>query len=195
MTHVTCRLTAKNRNPTLGNRVWATFRPTFYPSTDFGTRKTRCGSYPHSRFVYLLIESCSFFYPRGLYYLKSQQVVNGANDDVHRARVSRLCPQVVLKICRNTKTNGHSNFAQGRVAATSPRAYCSIASAVWRQCAIPWFRGQRESPSTASGSVQPFLQGSSPVSTQLWPVYPACCNVSWLRCLVLFTENNDSLIN
>jgi len=32
MTHVTCRLTAKNRdqfqNPTLGNRVWATF--TFY---------------------------------------------------------------------------------------------------------------------------------------------------------------------
>jgi len=29
MTHVTCRLTAKNwdqlRNPTLGNRVWATF--------------------------------------------------------------------------------------------------------------------------------------------------------------------------
>ena len=32
MTHVTCRLTAKNRdqlrNPTLGNRVWATY--TFY---------------------------------------------------------------------------------------------------------------------------------------------------------------------
>ena len=31
MTHVTCRLTAKNRdklrNPTLGNRVWATFFP------------------------------------------------------------------------------------------------------------------------------------------------------------------------
>ena len=31
MTHVTCRLTAKNRdqlrNPTLGNRVWAAFRP------------------------------------------------------------------------------------------------------------------------------------------------------------------------
>jgi len=29
MTHITCRLTAKNRdqlrNPTLGNRVWATF--------------------------------------------------------------------------------------------------------------------------------------------------------------------------
>ena len=29
MTHVTCRLTAKNRdqlrNPTVGNRVWATF--------------------------------------------------------------------------------------------------------------------------------------------------------------------------
>jgi len=33
MTHVTCRLTAKNRdqlrNPALGNRVWATF--TFLP--------------------------------------------------------------------------------------------------------------------------------------------------------------------
>jgi len=31
MTHVTCRLTAKNRdqlrNPTLGNRVWVTFIP------------------------------------------------------------------------------------------------------------------------------------------------------------------------
>ena len=31
MTHVTCKLTAKNRdqlrNPTLGNRVWATFLP------------------------------------------------------------------------------------------------------------------------------------------------------------------------
>ena len=37
MTHVTCRLTAKSRdqlrNPTLGNRVWATFLFfTFYPS-------------------------------------------------------------------------------------------------------------------------------------------------------------------
>ena len=35
MTHITCRLTAKNRdqlrNPTLGNRVWATF--TFFQST------------------------------------------------------------------------------------------------------------------------------------------------------------------
>ena len=34
MTHVTCRLTAKNRNqllnPTLGNRVWAIFTFTFY---------------------------------------------------------------------------------------------------------------------------------------------------------------------
>ena len=39
MTHVTCRLTAKNRdqlrNPTLGNRVWATFT-FFYP--DRGAR-------------------------------------------------------------------------------------------------------------------------------------------------------------
>ena len=34
MTHVTCRLTAKNRdqlrNPTLGNRVWATFLSQIY---------------------------------------------------------------------------------------------------------------------------------------------------------------------
>ena len=34
MTHVTCRLTAKNRdqlrNPTLGNRVWASFTFTFF---------------------------------------------------------------------------------------------------------------------------------------------------------------------
>jgi len=36
MTHVTCRLTAKNRdqlrNPTLGNRVWASFTFTFFVS-------------------------------------------------------------------------------------------------------------------------------------------------------------------
>ena len=38
MTHVTCRLTAKNRdqlrNPTLGNRVWATF--TFFTAKGRG---------------------------------------------------------------------------------------------------------------------------------------------------------------
>jgi len=37
MTHVTCRLTTKNRdqlrNPTLGNRVWATFTFTFSSTT------------------------------------------------------------------------------------------------------------------------------------------------------------------
>ena len=42
MTHVTCRLTAKNwdqlQNPTLGNRVWATF--TFY--TDIAVRSLTC---------------------------------------------------------------------------------------------------------------------------------------------------------
>ena len=40
MTHVTCRLTAKNRDqlrkPTLGNRVWATF--TFLRAYDFTER-------------------------------------------------------------------------------------------------------------------------------------------------------------
>jgi len=39
MTHITCRLTAKNRdqlwNPTLGNRVWATF--TFFAVTECDT--------------------------------------------------------------------------------------------------------------------------------------------------------------
>ena len=37
MTHVTCKLTAKNRhqlrNPTLGNRVWATFFTAYYVAT------------------------------------------------------------------------------------------------------------------------------------------------------------------
>jgi len=60
MTHVTCRLTAKNRdqlrNPTLGNRVWATF--TFFPvaadrapavSIDIcGTRPCSAANQPHA---------------------------------------------------------------------------------------------------------------------------------------------------
>jgi len=41
MTHVTCRLTAKNRdqlrNPTLGNRVWATFLGELIGSRAFST--------------------------------------------------------------------------------------------------------------------------------------------------------------
>ena len=47
MTHVTCMLTAKNRdqlrNPTLGNRVWATF--TFLSSKIFSG--SLMGSRPH----------------------------------------------------------------------------------------------------------------------------------------------------
>ena len=48
MTHVTCTLTAKNRdqlrNPTLGNRVWATF--TFFT----GEGRESCGGYvPYTR--------------------------------------------------------------------------------------------------------------------------------------------------
>ena len=39
MTYITCRLTAKNwdqlRNPTLGNRVWATFTFLLLPVVDF----------------------------------------------------------------------------------------------------------------------------------------------------------------
>ena len=56
MTHVTCRLTAKNwdqlRNPTLCNRVWATF--TFFVTDDiFGVLVgkwngiEKLSSYPH----------------------------------------------------------------------------------------------------------------------------------------------------
>ena len=45
MFHVTCRLTAKNRaqlrNPTLGNRVWATFTFTFLLFWDSPTGQTR----------------------------------------------------------------------------------------------------------------------------------------------------------
>ena len=45
MTHVTCRLTAKNRdqlrNPTLGNRVWATF--TFLCCVDIDLPKLLAG--------------------------------------------------------------------------------------------------------------------------------------------------------
>ena len=46
MTHVTCRLTAKNRdqlrNPTLGNRVWATF--TFFSHTQACSRLLHGGA-------------------------------------------------------------------------------------------------------------------------------------------------------
>ena len=42
MTHVTCRLTAKNRdqlrNPTLGNRVWATFTFLYATRRDYATK-------------------------------------------------------------------------------------------------------------------------------------------------------------
>ena len=51
MTHVTCRLTAKNRdqlrNPTLGNRIWATFtflRPRGTRDVSDETRRTLQGS-------------------------------------------------------------------------------------------------------------------------------------------------------
>ena len=48
MTHVTCRLTAKNRdqlwNTTLGNRVWATI--TFYAVYLKTMPTTACGNLP-----------------------------------------------------------------------------------------------------------------------------------------------------
>ena len=50
MTHVTCRLTAKNwdqlRNLTLGNRVWATF--TFFSAAVHATIGSGCGVYVES---------------------------------------------------------------------------------------------------------------------------------------------------
>ena len=55
MTHVTCRLTAKNgdqlRNPTLSNRVWATFTfirdyLTHKAITDIKLRLLRIGAVP-----------------------------------------------------------------------------------------------------------------------------------------------------
>jgi len=49
MTHVTCRLTAKNRdqlrNRTLGNRVWATFYIYDAPCADRGAARRRCIEY------------------------------------------------------------------------------------------------------------------------------------------------------
>jgi len=52
MTYVTCRLTAKNRdqlrNPTLGNRVWATF--TFFT---FGSGYTHIKAEAH---IYCVVE-------------------------------------------------------------------------------------------------------------------------------------------
>ena len=46
MTQVTCRLTAKNRNqlrnPTLGNRVWATFNVTFLVTINGNPVRGRC---------------------------------------------------------------------------------------------------------------------------------------------------------
>jgi len=48
MTHVTCRLTAKNRdqlrNPTLGNRVWATFTFFIYPKENLNFLNDCCVS-------------------------------------------------------------------------------------------------------------------------------------------------------
>ena len=50
MTHVTCRLTAKNRdqlrNPTLGNRVWATF--TFFTGNGLPREPALCQLYRHT---------------------------------------------------------------------------------------------------------------------------------------------------
>jgi len=49
MTHVTCRLTAKNRdqlrNPTLGNRVWATFTFTYSTYIQGGRKNLRVDNF------------------------------------------------------------------------------------------------------------------------------------------------------
>jgi len=50
MTHVTCRLTAKNRDqlrkPTLGNRVWATFTCFYLYMRNRRTDTTDCSTSP-----------------------------------------------------------------------------------------------------------------------------------------------------
>jgi len=62
MTHVTCRLTVKNRdqlrNPTLGNRVWATFLPCMLFSCTVENVKQRSDVCPSDR---LSLVFCFFF--------------------------------------------------------------------------------------------------------------------------------------
>ena len=61
-THVTCRLTAKNRdqlrNPTLGNRVWATF--TFFSATTDPTVDSTCDCRHFRRTTDWLTDSTDF---------------------------------------------------------------------------------------------------------------------------------------
>jgi len=57
MTHVTCRLTAKNRdqlrNPTFGNRVWASFTLPFYVQNVIATTLSAIGADFHRSIVAL----------------------------------------------------------------------------------------------------------------------------------------------
>ena len=66
MTHVTCRLTAKNRdqlrNPTLGNRVWVTFRADRRAKRSFNasTHPIDEGHYVFGLSFRLCVHSCMF---------------------------------------------------------------------------------------------------------------------------------------
>jgi len=82
MTHVTCRLTAKNRdqlpNPTLGNRVWATF--TFfcvlYHALKAMTPFVDAFVNPSGTNPILENNHFSIFYPYYYYFTKKQTVKN-----------------------------------------------------------------------------------------------------------------------
>ena len=67
MIHITCGLTAKNRdqlqNPTLGNRVWATFTFRFHlefiMEEKIHLKETVIKAYKASSVQYMLISMCS----------------------------------------------------------------------------------------------------------------------------------------
>jgi len=89
VTHATCRLTAKNRdqlrNPTLGNRVWATFLPTALYRCPGGLYRCVSG---WSLFTYLLNENLSYI----VYAFQRAVLGSGALcPPLHRVRSLSLC--------------------------------------------------------------------------------------------------------
>ena len=108
MTHVTCRLTAKNRdqlrNPSLGNRVWATFLVEFNSFTYLNCRAcfqslhARCSLLPPSR----MFQSCVFVVAE----CRSAQHVTASSVARRRCRypvirVRRACG-IAAVLCRFT---------------------------------------------------------------------------------------------
>jgi len=80
MTHVTCRLTAKNRdqlwNPALGNRVWATFTFFILP-----TRQCAVKSWNGAQLVYYTNQNWTFRQQQPYYcHYASQTALAGTNN-------------------------------------------------------------------------------------------------------------------